>query len=45
MRRAYFDARFLTMIAVLLVISVAPGKLKQEEYLDGSHTTQKMLMV
>ena len=45
MQKAYFDARFLTMIAVLLVISVALGKLKQEGYLDVSHTTQKMLMV
>ena len=28
MRRAYFDARFLTMVAVLVMISVAFGRLK-----------------
>ena len=39
MRRAYFDARFLTMVAVLLLFSVALGKLKQEGDWDVSHTT------
>ena len=45
MRRTYFDARFLTMFAVLVVISVALGNLMREGSLDASHTTEKMLMV
>ena len=45
MLRAYFDARFLTIFAVLLVISVALGRLNEGVDLNALHTSQKMVMV
>lgn len=43
--KAYFDARFLTMIANLEVISVALRELSRRVDLNALHTSQKMLMV
>ena len=45
LRRAYFDARFLTMVAVLVVISIALRQLDPKWNLDALHTSQKRLMV
>ena len=45
MLKAYFDARFLTMIANLEVISVALGESNRRVDLNALHTSQKMLMV
>ena len=41
----YFDARFLTIIAVLLVVSIAQEDLDWERDLGALHTAERMLMV